>query len=486
MKKLSRTVGIFSVMLLALALASGALLTVSAATAQQNYIGPQACSGCHPENYEKWEGSKHAQAFSDPVFQEVWTGRGSPPECLACHTTGFDPETGEYAFEGVTCESCHGAGMAMQKTLDASLCGQCHTGAHHPTYDEWNESKHSESIETLKAIGQDKNEYCLSCHSAEGALAKITGEEWSPELATTPIVCAVCHNPHEAELRVEPSVSLCGQCHKTQYELWEANSPHGLADVECASCHMYTKPYVSEEEPAATGHTFEIVEVDGKPATCQKCHSVIEAIPNYDTVVTVLESIQSSTSSMMDEVEAAIKDAEQLINEAKTVSGIDTSVIEQATALLNETKHAFEFKVVRDYSKGFHNPAEIQKLISLALGNVSEVKSMVLTAKADALLNQMSASEELVKTLQEQNKELQNQLSAAKEQLAASQDKINQLQSQVDSLNEQVNTLKGKIAELQQKAAAAPAANVYMYLIIGLVVGLIIGGVAAYAARRKP
>lgn len=204
----------------------------------------------------------------------------------------------------------------------------------------------------------------MSCHSAEGALVAIENGEWSPELVATPIVCAVCHNPHEAELRVEPSMSPCGQCHKTQYELWEADSPQGLANVECTSYHMYTKEYVSEEEPAVTGHTFEMVEVDDKPAAC---HEVIEAIPDFDIVVTVLGNIQSSTSNLMDEVEAAINDAEQLINEAKTVSGIDTSVIEQAAALLNETKHAFEFKVVRDYSKGFHNPAEIQKLINLGI-----------------------------------------------------------------------------------------------------------------------
>jgi flagellar biosynthesis chaperone FliJ len=471
------------------ALASGTLFHLSLATAQgaSDYKGPDYCGACHSENYEKWTDTMHAQAFSDPIFQQVWTARGSPSECLACHTTGYNEETGEYALEGVTCERCHGGPGAMQKTIDASLCGECHTDTHHPTYDEWQASKHSESIEALKAIGQDKNEYCLGCHSAEGAMGKIENEEWSVEEATTPIVCVVCHDPHELELRVEPSSSLCGQCHTGQYELWSSDSPHGIVDVQCANCHMYTKPYVSEEEPAITGHTFEIVEEDDKPLVCQNCHGVIEGIPDYDTAVTVLKNIQASVGSMKEEIKSAISSAEEVINDAKATSGVDASVIEEATNLLNEAKHVFEIEVERAYSNGFHNPMGVQKLIGSILGNVSEAKSMALAAKADALSSQLTANQDLVKTLQEQNKELQNQLKTTKDQLkatqdqlAASQDEIKTLQSKVSSLNEQVSTLKKKVSELEGATGMT-----YPYLIIGLVIGLVIGGIAAYAVRRK-
>lgn len=471
MNKLSKTSSVLFITLLVFVLASGALVTTT--KGQENYVGPEACSGCHPDKYNEWKDTKHAQAFSDPIFQKVWTARGSPPECLACHTTGFNEETGEYALEGVTCERCHGVGMTMEKTLNASLCGECHTDSHHPTYEEWNASKHSESIEALKAIGQDKNEYCLSCHSAEGALGKMENKTWSVEEATTPITCATCHNPHELELRVEPSAKLCGQCHTGQYELWSSNSPHGIMDVQCADCHMYTKPYKSEEEPAMTGHTFEILEEDDKPLICQNCHGVIEGIPSYDTAITALKNIQSSVGSIKEEVKSLINSAEEVIKEANSTSGVDVSLIKKATNLLSEAKHEFEIEVERAYSNGFHNPMGTLELINTIVGNVSKAKSIALAAKADALLSQLATSQDLAKTLQEQNKELQSQLTA-------SQNEINTLQSKVGSLNEQVNTLKSKVTELE-----GAAGMIYMYLIIGLVIGLIIGGIATYAFKRK-
>ncbi len=37
--------------------------------------------------------------------------------CLPCHTTGFNPETGHYSEEGVGCEGCHGPGTDAVKLV---------------------------------------------------------------------------------------------------------------------------------------------------------------------------------------------------------------------------------------------------------------------------------------------------------------------------------------------------------------------------------
>ena len=73
-----------------------------------NYAGPDACAGCHKELFETWKTTRHANAFSSPIFQRDWAEIGSDFTCLECHTTGYDIANSAYAHEGVTCESCHG------------------------------------------------------------------------------------------------------------------------------------------------------------------------------------------------------------------------------------------------------------------------------------------------------------------------------------------------------------------------------------------
>ena len=73
------------------------------------YAGPEACGTCHTELFETWSTTRHAQAFSSPIFQRDWQAEGSNFTCLECHTTGYNPDNGSYSHEGVTCESCHGS-----------------------------------------------------------------------------------------------------------------------------------------------------------------------------------------------------------------------------------------------------------------------------------------------------------------------------------------------------------------------------------------
>jgi predicted CXXCH cytochrome family protein len=194
------------------------------------FAGPDTCVTCHKEIVELWKDTRHAHAFSSPVFQQDWADLGSNTSCLACHTTGFDSESGKYALEGVTCESCHGPldpehPMApMSVTPDAKLCGTCHK----TTTDEWMSSKHG-------SAGID---------------------------------CQSCHDPHAQKPKAATVTELCTNCHKEGGETF-AHSTHSNAGLECSNCHMYTKPLDQApiEGLVPTGHTFTVGS-----DTCIACH----------------------------------------------------------------------------------------------------------------------------------------------------------------------------------------------------------------------
>jgi len=125
------------------------------------YVGVAGCKACHQTDakgaqYKKWQTQKHAKAFetlATPAAKAVAEKAGvtgNPQEsakCLTCHVTGFDaPKELKKATlttaEGVSCESCHGAGseykdMKVMKDHAASVakglnvpneatCTKCH------------------------------------------------------------------------------------------------------------------------------------------------------------------------------------------------------------------------------------------------------------------------------------------------------------------------------------------------------------------------
>ncbi len=209
--------------------------------AEATYAGPDFCANCHKDVHEEWDSTRHAQAFSSPIFQQNWEELGSEFACLQCHTTGYDAETNSYAAEGVTCESCHGPFVVghpekpMPFNPDAELCATCHT----TTTNEWMASPHG-------AAGVD---------------------------------CQSCHNPHSQAPKAESVSALCTNCHSDPGEGF-AHSTHANSGLECSNCHMYTAP---TDAPAIgglvpTGHTFTV----GSEA-CINCHQ--DTVHTRDTIV---------------------------------------------------------------------------------------------------------------------------------------------------------------------------------------------------------
>ncbi len=93
------------------------------------YIGAEACAKCHANEFKKWSETKHSHAYEALEKLAKRPGqRQFDPECVTCHTTGFEYSTG---FESAAktknllnngCENCHGPGSGhAAKPTDATL-----------------------------------------------------------------------------------------------------------------------------------------------------------------------------------------------------------------------------------------------------------------------------------------------------------------------------------------------------------------------------
>ncbi len=81
-----------------------------------SYVGSDKCQKCHQHAFAVWQKSKHAQAFQTLVNAKRPSLRQFDGECVVCHVTGFEYNTGyrndtaTLNLKDVGCESCHGPG----------------------------------------------------------------------------------------------------------------------------------------------------------------------------------------------------------------------------------------------------------------------------------------------------------------------------------------------------------------------------------------
>ncbi|MEZ4592501.1 MAG: multiheme c-type cytochrome [Chloroflexota bacterium] len=154
-----------------------------------------------------------------------------PYDCGTCHTTGYSPIgnhdgldgiVGSWAFGGVQCEECHGAG-----------------------------SQHAESPITVRLTINRDGESCNTCHTPgmplEGVIAEngfISNHESYDDLDQSQhlmLDCVVCHDPHTGVVQLREAdlatvQTSCEDCHfdQTQYEAGH----NEIGGVNCIDCHM--------------------------------------------------------------------------------------------------------------------------------------------------------------------------------------------------------------------------------------------------------
>jgi predicted CXXCH cytochrome family protein len=350
------------------------------------------CATCHEDLAESWSETGHADALAT-----LYASGHAMSSCIQCHTTGWNASDGLYgaddaftaasadtsSYADVQCESCHGpasqhnsldrSGQDVLKPEDSELweaevCGVCHEGTHHPFITEWEESAHSRSH--LAAGGMVvTNPGCVHCHDARSFQVWIEEDEegFVPEEATG-LTCQACHDAHSddnpGQLRLPLGQDiLCAKCHNSEgavpgdvvhQSTWEVftgtlafdygidppDSPHAafVNTDGCVYCHVFPEPYVSELDPASTGHTFE-----PKVAACAQCHGTI---PDFD-----LYGAQTATQALIDSLQAEI--------DAAGPTDMATTSYENALYILQSA--------LGEGSTGIHNTDYIQALLQHAI-----------------------------------------------------------------------------------------------------------------------
>lgn len=240
------------------------------------YLGQkhELCVLCHANKQAEFDLTDHANAFKNQI-----NGAGSDhfnPNCISCHTLGYDTTSNavnngfdDIALQegwtfpltlsptnwsnvptnlqhraNVQCENCHGPASthmtslgrtnAIDVTLSAGTCGQCHDSLpQHVKVYEWGQSLHSTGY-VFRFSGS-----CVPCHSSVGFI-----ETWDPYYASTGktprataqegIACAACHDPHtpgmgEHQLRAVNTATLSNGVVVTE-------SQAGTG-VLCMNCH---------------------------------------------------------------------------------------------------------------------------------------------------------------------------------------------------------------------------------------------------------
>jgi tetrahydromethanopterin S-methyltransferase subunit F len=241
-----------------------------------DYAGPEKCSICHEELFDLWQETRHANAFSSPIFQQNWHEIGDEFECLSCHTTGYDPAINTYEHEGVTCEACHGPLQSSHPTdpmpikADAELCSTCHE----TTTEEWRASPHGQ----------------------QG------------------VQCQACHDPHAQQPKAEGVTELCSNCHKERGESY-THGTHADAGLECSNCHMFTDPRFGPpvEGLVATGHTFSV----GSQA-CVGCHQ--DTVHTRDKILSLSGEVTELNNLKVEDLQQQVQENAELISELEAQS----------------------------------------------------------------------------------------------------------------------------------------------------------------------
>jgi predicted CXXCH cytochrome family protein len=292
---------------MALAIAGITLLAVQAQTEQPPVTTPgfqvnyDTCQNCHTDIYEEWESGHHAQALDDPIFAAAWEEQGEPGACLVCHTTGYDPATGEYNTQGVSCEACHSPippnhpqdNMPMDDS--PTLCVGCHSGSHFGLAD-WELSAHYQ-----------RNMSCTVCHDQHSAGMKtIVGEN----------------------VNTEDASYLCANCHKDAMQNFPT-STHAEAGVTCVNCHLGFNVNDSE---AINAESFD--EIHQAPdhsfvatvRTCNQCHSKQMHAPG-EAVAAAAIKIEQAGGTATPEPTPAVTPVEPVTNQPVPVSPIGFAAI---------------------------------------------------------------------------------------------------------------------------------------------------------------
>jgi hypothetical protein len=133
--------------------------------------------------------------------------------------------------------------------IGATACIDCHE----ETVQQWAQTPHARALDSLKAIGQQNNAACLTCHSV-GFETPLGFQSEATTAHLAGVQCESCHGPaanHVAiprDFSVRPKVTVasevCGGCHNFHhptYDEWKL-SGHAVIDPEVSASTLQQGP----------------------------------------------------------------------------------------------------------------------------------------------------------------------------------------------------------------------------------------------------
>ena len=286
--------------------------------AQQGYSGEEVCGVCHAGQHETWSLTSHAFAFDTLVEHGV----DRDPECLPCHTVGWD-KPGGYRLEspaphlaGVQCENCHGRGGPHQSPqfLEEGfepVCSGCHTPEH---------SLNFQFGERLPLVSHAANQQftALSAEERRELLARRDHRTRTLFRSAPFVGSASCRECHASEYeswsrsahasafdtlheRGEAENADCQRCHTTGFEKGggfpQGGSP--LHDVGCESCHGPGGDHIEESSPKR-GSILKLADKCDSCVLLQICGSCHDPVndPGFEfELLDKLEVIRHATAA---------------------------------------------------------------------------------------------------------------------------------------------------------------------------------------------
>ncbi len=266
------------------------------------YLAGVGCENCH--------GAGAAHKYGDHSIATPAV-TAAAETCGGCHDGSHHPTYSEWthtAHASVTADVASGFSDTAAGQSRMTSCGPCHSGAMR--------------IALLKQYDYLNEGYNLPVTFPTAHDASLYG-----------VTCAICHDPHANNLthqlrnpvsstnnfslrssstfasQYDPGIQICAQCHNDRGASWTATArpPHHspqynfllgtvgqqqsgqppaypashalLITNQCVGCHMQSKPYSSEQQPAASGHSFKVESFD----MCQKCHALPEDLLQFTT-----------------------------------------------------------------------------------------------------------------------------------------------------------------------------------------------------------
>ncbi|MBL8153565.1 MAG: hypothetical protein JNM70_05215 [Anaerolineae bacterium] len=380
------------------------------------YDWTQNCAGCHTTGLDlergRWEddgvqceachgpGSNHVEIAddaggnpSDSELDEIHAAIQVTPDaqvCAQCHSQGTEPGGHPYPVSYRPGGDLLQEGVFTLVTEDdpAFWWATGHGRANNMQFNEWLNSAHATSLETLKGSTSAQDE-CLTCHSGDYLFMErilelyededLTGdppEAVTLETAQMGLTCVTCHmghpdDPTEYNL-VDTAYGLCTTCHQNTslieplhhpvLEMFEGRTViegiEGVASAHfsaedgprCVTCHM---PSVPVGNITLASHTWRPVipgeEADSPPDSCFGCHEDLTTADLQSLIEDTQKSIRERLS----------------IGWARVASVTAPEGGTDAAGLYAEAVAALTF-VQNDQSMGVHNYAYADQLLKAA------------------------------------------------------------------------------------------------------------------------